>query len=375
MKKYFFNAIAPFLLQIRWRKSKLSLFKNNILQKKLYSRIPVLEIEGKKDYKILIGSIRSQAHSLLFEGAIGLTFRKAGFHVSTLRCGQYLKSCETKSHFKDNQMACSMCHKEFDYFKKVFRLDEITYDELIDSELKKEILQFINHIKLNKFDKWKGFSLQNEWKCALQRYYLSTETKIEEKPDIAKSFLFSVIASFEVGKTLVKKYGYTHLFTSHGIYSTWGGLVAGFREAGGDVTVWGRGYYKSGIVSFKNESYLNGLKYFDRTIVEKYLNPKYIDDVKFYLESKWKLINNNDSVNYYKNHKNHKNKDILNLKEDIYYISFFPNIPWDAQAFVSTKNYKSLTDVLESLIKYTKIQKNTHVIIRPHPAENPKRDY
>jgi hypothetical protein len=371
LSKIFFNSVAPILLKIRWRRVDLKIFSNKEERNKLNTKLSKTPtINNAKKSKILIGSIRSLAHSNLFEGGVGQSFVKAGVPVSVLRCGQFLKSCETKSHFKDNQMSCSMCHKEFDYFTKSFGLNEITYDSLIDIKLKREILDFIETIDLNSFSTWKGVSLRNEWLCALQRYYLSTDTKISENPEIAEQFLYTVLTSFEVGRILVEEKQFTHLFTSHGIYSTWGGLLAGFRNANGDVTVWGRGYYKSGIVSFKNESYLNGLKNLDRSYIINNYNSKYLDEVKTYLDSKWKLSNDNDSIKYY-------DKDTiatefkLELKEGKKYISFFPNIPWDGQAFVSTENYKNLNDIIESLLSYVKTRSDVHIIVRPHPAENP----
>lgn len=373
ISKYLFNNVAPLLLRMRWKKINFSLFENRNLQLKLDKGLPNITLNTPKKYKILIGSIRSQANSNLFEGGVGMAFSKAGIETSVLRCGQFLKSCETKSHFKDDQMSCSMCHIEFDYFLKTFNLPAISYSELISRDLKEEINKFVDTCDLTEFRYYKGYDLQNEWYCALQRYYLSTEKYLVEKEKIAKQFLFTVISSFEAGRILVNKENFTHLFTSHGIYSTWGSLVAGFRAAGGDVTVWGRGYYESGIVSFKNESYLNGLKHYDYEYVKERLNPKYLNIVESYLDSKWSLTNNSDTIKYYHN-KNHNDNSDIDINEGINYIGFFPNIPWDGQAFVSTENYRSLNDVVETLIKYVDSHKNTHIIIRPHPAENPLRN-
>jgi|GEM_PF-4415763 Capsule polysaccharide biosynthesis protein. len=376
IKKTIYNAIAPILLKLRWKRVNLKLFNNKELQADLNAKLSLnLSLKSTGKPKIIIGSIRSQAHSNLFEGAIGGSFKKAGLEVAVLRCGQFLKSCETKTHYKDNQISCSMCHSEFDYFKKTFQLDEVSYDDLIDSKLRNNINNFVNAVDLTKVDEWDGYSIQNEWSCALQRYYLSTDIRLSEKPEIARQFLFTTISSFEAGKKLVKKDGFTHLFTSHGIYGTWGGLVAGFRYAGGDVTVWGRGYYNSGIVSFKGESYLNGLKFITRDFFLDKIRKENAEEVKSYLEARWTLTNDADLVKYYEKGDSSGAVSLESIMQtDKKYIGFYPNIPWDGQAFVSTKNFRSLRDVLESLIKYADKHNDVHVIIRPHPAENPEKN-
>lgn len=373
MKNRILNSLAVPLLKYRWKKNGLYLFNDKKAQVDFLEKIPSVNLKSKKPSKILIGSIRSQNHSLLFEGALGAAFKKNGFDVKLIQCGQYLNACETKSHFKDSQIYCSMCHEEFDYYKNAFGLESLKYSEILPKDLQDNIRSFVNKIELSDFNEWNGVSLRNEFECGIQRFYLSTQTFFKEKPTVAREFLFTVISSFEVGQQLFKQ-GYTHLISSHGIYSTWGGLVSGFRNAGGDVTVWGRGYYKSKIVNFKGESYLNGLKYIDRNYFLNVINPNNRKEVIDYLNARWSLTNTSDLVTYYqKKDSNLSDKELI-LSDDFQYVSFFPNIPWDGQAFVSTKNFKSLNDVLDALIKFTNKNKNVKVIIRPHPAENPKKN-
>jgi hypothetical protein len=375
MLKMVNKLISPILLRIRWRRSSVVLFRDKKEQEKLLDLIPnlILPRSETKTQKIIIGSIRSLAHSNLFEGGIGKSLKNAGFEVSVLRCGQFLEACETKSYFKDNGITCSMCHREFDSFKKVFDLDEIAYEEILDPVIMSEIYKFIQSTSLHEFNIWKGYSLEKEWKSALKRYYLGTDIKIDERPDVAKKFLFSTIASFEIGRTLVNQLGFTHLFTSHGIYSTWGGLAKGFKESGGDVTVWGRGYYKSGIISMKGESYLNGLGLLDRDFIGQNINYKYHQDAKKYLDSRWNLTSKSDLVDFY-SYQNTDNKEFFNFVDGIDYVGFFPNVPWDGQVFVSTDRIKGIRDVIEYILRYIRDHNSIHFIIRPHPWENPERN-
>lgn len=370
MNKIIWNLIAPFLLKIRWKRVSLNIFNK---KGEIDLSIPKVENIENKKYKIIIASIRSLAHSNLFEGAIGKALQDNGYEVKVLRCGQYLQNCETKSHFKNNQMTCSMCHKEFSYFQKTFGLDSIEYADLITKEERIEIDQFVRKANLNKVKEWKGINIEKEWHSALQRYYLSPNMHLSSKPETARNFLFTVIINIQSGFKL-KELGFTHLFTSHGIYSTWGGIIAGFNEAGGNVSVWGRGYYKSGIISFKNESYLNGLKYFIRNDFVNKLRIEKIDEIKKYLDSRWSLTNDFDLVKYYSKNDNQTNDLEKIIPVDKFIIGFYPNIPWDGQVFVATENFKGLRDVIKALIKYVNSNEDVHVVVRPHPYENPNRN-
>ncbi|MEP6613261.1 MAG: hypothetical protein ABJA76_15280 [Mucilaginibacter sp.] len=309
----------------------------------------------------------------MFEGALGSAFKKNGFEVTLLQCGQFFKSCETKSHFKDNQMTCSMCHEEFKHFKEAFGLESIKYEELISDTVKKEIETFVYSCDLTKVDSWKGYSIKDEWSSAVQRYYLSSNMHLSANPEIARNFLFTTISSFEAGRILKEDKKFTHLITSHGIYSTWGGVIAGFKAAGGNVTVWGRGYYNSGILSYKGGSFLNGLKHFMRGDFLDRLNPGNVESIKAYMESRWTLTNDNDLIKYYDNKDPIKNNE-LSLPAGKKYIGFYPNIPWDGQVFVATENYRGLRDVIESLMKFVAENPEAHIIVRPHPYENPAKN-
>lgn len=357
-------------------------YKNNNDPFKEFNRL-------KNNYKlppitketIVITPVRVSPISNLLEGLYGYALRLKGYRVVVLMCGQKLKKCENFNLRSNKNIVCPLCLSEQETFLQTFELEGVYLSDLISKNDELEINNELLNIDSNEIENltFKNINIGKHIEAAIQRYYLSSNPEYVKNKKTIKNFietsLMMTIATFK----LIENYNPKLIFSSHGTYSLWGPIIEVSKNLNVNTVTWGRGYVGKGNIIFShNNSYLLDLNNDD----SKYWNDMVLSDEKKtilinYFDSKRNPKSGADYVNYYSNISSNKNVDLykeLNVPKDSKLIAFFPNIPWDGQAFCKTDEFPTLRKFCDVLFAWFHSNPDVYIIIRIHPAEKNRKE-
>lgn len=335
-------------------------------------------IKEKNKGTILLAPIRVSPVSNLFEGLIGYFFKMKGYKVKALICDQCISFCDNKAkNDRKKSISCSICLAEqkrfcnFFGFEKISLKNNITLKEKDNIKTKVSTLEFKND---NDFI-YKGVNYKNEICSGTLRYTLRSEIKTKNDFKILKkaaytSFVFST--SFQ--NILEKEKSLDHLIISHGIYSTWGSILAKAKKNNLNTIVWGRGYVGQGDLMFGHNcsTHDESINEDNQVWKEKHLTISEREKVLLYFGNKFSGISKSDHVNYYDNiNISDTNKEHfftgLNSYKRIF--GMFTNIPWDGQVFNKTEGFPTTRDYITNTISWFIANIDCALVIRSHPAE------
>jgi len=320
---------------------------------------------------IFVGPIKMSAAAHLFEGILGYYYRKRGFKVYAVICGQKLQYCENKGTGLLDNLKCSICYAEQLEFCKTFDLEPLFLGDFLSAEEEREIELASSQINPESI-RFKGRDFQSHVTSGLMRVFKVSYVP-EDKVDLLKKYAKTSFRTFQSVCNMIERYKPDHVVASHGTYSTWGSLIEACNEKNVHSVVWGRGYVGAGnIMATQNGSYLfknseEPMSNFDDVVLSK----ENIDKVTAYFQGKRDLTKAVDYVNYYSGKEKISAKvelrKILNL-DNRKIIGMFPNIPWDGQAFSYSEVFPSIREFIQTSIEWVKTE-NAYLVIRAHPAE------
>lgn len=365
------NCFSKLFIRIRYKKrndpfkefNRLISFGNSKKEKGVDSGI------------ILITPVRVSPISNLFEGLIGKFYQMKGYKVKVLLCNQSVSFCDNFTKYRNKHIACSLCKGEQKRFSNLFHLDSINADDCVPN---KDIQIIRSEIKERCFKSredyiFNGVDLYNSITSAVMRFTLRSEISGHE--NLIKKYAYTAFLYSTVIANLHKQYNIKTLITSHGIYSTWGSILATSMSLGIYSVVWGRGYIGQGRLLFGiNQSYHEEFtnedsKYFQNVS----LNEQEINEVNKYFKKKMDPNSKVDYINYYQQLENMDDDELPRLKNRIssYKKSFgmFTNIPWDGEMLKTTKDFPTTRSYVRCVIDWFSNNRDCLLIIRAHPAE------
>lgn len=298
---------------------------------------------------------------------------KKGYTVNYYLCDGVLPACEilTKKRIDEFGKAnyCKKCWKKS---KAIHNASEVQYDVIKDSVgWEKEISQNLLLSDVLNYHH-EGIDFGNIVKGTLYRYFKSS--KIDdtiETTQIARKILIAALISYTFAKDQINKKNYKYIFFSHGIYSSWQGLVEYCRINDIDYICYDRAKTKSTAnFNINNPSPIWDIsKAWDRLIDWK-LNKKQNEDVTNYV--KQREFQKGDVFQYNLSAKEinvEQLKARLNIKLNNKVITLFTNLIWDAANVSRDIAFKDPMDWLTKTIEYYGNSQDIHLLIRTHPAE------
>lgn len=370
MKQSFFNLFANLFLRIRYNKIRDPFKAFDKIVNSRNSR----ENKASKGI-ILITPVRISPISNLFEGLIGKFYQLKGYDVRVLLCNQSVLYCENFTKYRNKYIACALCKKEQERFANLFNLKVIKANDCITSP---EIKYIQQQIKKRDFKKkedfiFNGVNLYDSITSAVMRYTLRSE--IAGFENLIKKYAYTSFFYSTVISNINKNFKINSLITSHGIYSTWGSILATCKKLNIHSVIWGRGYIGQGKLLFGinqsyHEEFINeSSKYYQNISLDE----NKIKEVKAYFNKKMDPNSKVDYINYYQHLKNKHVVNFEELKKQInsYKTTFgmFTNIPWDGEMLKTSEAFPTTRAYIGSVINWFIDHKDCLLIIRAHPAE------
>lgn len=376
MKQRFFNLFSPLFRLVRYRKKSdpFTLFRKMGINN---TSIPNIEYKGT----ILITPLRVSPTSNVFEGLIGTYLRLRGWNVKYLLCNQLLPFCENISNEKRKCEICSLCKEEQRHFRRTYLGDFILLNEVISSEEKNEIIQYVETLSFNSEADYfyNGINLKDAIEAGVMRYTQKSEIELHDDIPLLRKCATTAFILSKAVNILREKYDIKKLITSHGIYSSWGAVLETAKYFNIDSVVWGRGYIGQGNIVFGNNYAIQeDLKYETednfrhvqldeekrKTVFDYYLaksNPKKkVDYIDYYEGISSEIFDINAFISKVNNYKT--------------VFGMFTNIPWDGQVFNKTDDFPSTRKYIRDTIQWFERNPDTLLIIRAHPAEVSRED-
>ncbi len=313
-----------------------------------------------------------------FEGLYGRKAAIKGKNVYFLRCGNFLKKCDSlNAELSHRRLRCELCQTRQKEFISAFGGHDLTYEMYLgDTELKqidKLTAEYINN-GLDKPFYYESIHINKILYSALQRYYLLAQPDVKDN-SITRQFLFTIFATIIVMDKICNEIHPRYVLTSHGTYSTWGAIVEYCKIKNIYVITHGQNYNHCGIEFTYDDSYLTGVindtenkwEKHELSVTEKSKVIRFLD------ERLGKVNDDNVAFDYNKNNKKHFNRSqiaaLLGIDPDRKLVGMFPNIPWDGQVTGGSTVFPGFKDWLKYTVDYfSKIEKAA-LIIRAHPAE------
>lgn len=322
---------------------------------------------------IFIGAIRMSATAHLFEGLLAYHYRKSGYKVYAVLCGQKLNNCENKGMKSIDNLKCSICYAEQIEFCKTFDVEPLWIEDFLSKDEEAQIQNAVKNVTIDKIE-YQGVDLSSHVKSGSMRV-LKTSILKDNNLNLIHKFSAVSFKTFVASRNMLNKYKPKHVILSHGTYATWGSLIAACEVEKIHSVVWGRGYVGTGnIMATHDGSYL--FKNSQESI-ENFIGLDLTDDqikqTREYFAGKRNLNKQVDYVNYYSNQGDLSAKvDLrkqLNLDPSKKIVGMFPNIPWDGQAFSSSEAFPSIREFIRFSVEWAR-SKDIYLVIRAHPAEN-----
>jgi hypothetical protein len=346
-------------------------------------------IKIKKDYQlppitkgtILVTPIRVSPISNLLEGLMAYRYRMLGYRVIALLCGQKLKKCENMNLKSNPNLACPLCLSEQEKFIKTFEVEGIFLSDLISNEIQLQIDEIVSKSNFNSIEQfeYKGVDIGLDIEAAIQRHYLTSKPDYVNNDFTCRKILQSAIIITEAALSVMNKFKPQLVLTSHGTYSSWGPIVGVANKLNIKSVVWGRGYVGKGNILFShNKSYLLDRNYTENeTWHQNDLTSVEQTKLSNYFKAKRNPKSSVDYVNYYNDINKGQIKDLhelLKIPKDKKVIAYYPNIPWDGQAFCKTKEFPTIRIFVQALFEWFAKNHDTYLVIRVHPAEKARTD-
>lgn len=324
---------------------------------------------------VLLGPIRMSGMAHTFEGLIGYALRLQGYRVYALLCGQELQVCETKNLNTISNLKCGICYAEQKEFCKTYDIEPMYIGDNLTSKDRTDIEKSLSQLTIDEMLLNKTIDLKNPIETGLMRMLKTSSVNDVKYLPLLKQFGETSMKTYLATRNIIDKIKPDHVFMSHGVYSTWGAMIKACNDEGVHSVVWGRGYVGKGAIFATNDN-----SYLYENIIEP--NSNYIDneldDEKItktlsYYSSKRNPKSNVDYISYYKGKEGVNDKlnlrERLNIDDKTKIFGMFPNIPWDGQAFSSSKAFPNIKEFTRSTVEWFKMNKDNHLVIRAHPAE------
>lgn len=206
---------------------------------------------------------------------------------------------------------------------------------------------------------------------SLCRYFLRSEVHPHKHEAEAREFLFTALVSVEAARKIHSDYNPRLLFSSHGIYASWGSFCDYFKSVGCPFVTWGFQYKKNAVLMSHNQSYHENMITEDAALWrDAELEPAERIDVLAYILKKGSA-SHSDNIDYYQGTDRIKStvRDLLGIKSGRTLFGMFPNLGWDAQISFKPKFFETMNEWLIETVHWFAYRPDLDLIIRAHPAE------
>ncbi|MFC2034056.1 hypothetical protein ACFLTT_01445 [Chloroflexota bacterium] len=318
--------------------------------------------------RILINSVRGTGTNIE-EGIVGTSLYINGIKPTYFFCEKVFKNCDTFT-FKSGVSPCNSCYKNTRLFKKNFPGDFVNITGILDSRIIDDVSELSKQLSTDEILNFEinGIHLGNFILASLRRYFLS-ETIPDNVEGIIRSYFITALDIYHAAEKLSREYEY--LFTSHGVYVSWGIMAEVFYRNKKKVITWGRGYRQNTWVlahkyTYHKALFEEGSEYWSDLELDEQRRKKLND----YMMSK-RTGGSEDFVSYNANKKTERQYliDKLDLDMNKKIIVLFTNVVWDASVAFTHDSFGGMYNWLLDTIDYFAKHKGLQLIIRVHPAE------
>jgi len=303
------------------------------------------------------------------EGIVGTTLYLKGIKPSYFFCDKAFKNCDN-CNVNSVISPCNSCYKNTRLFKKTFPGNFINIKGVLDSQTIKSVFELSRKLSIDEILDFeiKRINLGDIVLSSLRRYFLCETVPVNEE-EIIRSYFVTALSTYYAAEKLSQDYEY--LYTSHGVYVSWGVMAEVFYRNGKKVITWGRGYRQNTWVvahkyTYHKALFEEGNEYWKDFELDEQQRKKLSD----YMISK-RTGGSEDFVSYNANKQTERDYIVGKLKLDTKkkIVVLFTNVVWDASVTFTQDSFGGMYNWLVDTIDYFKKRKDLQLIVRVHPAE------
>ena len=337
------------------------------LKEKNYSNRKVIQ----KNKTIVFLPYRFNYSTVWFEFLTASYLKLKGYRVLVLFAGRTISTSDginykTRFPWIKEKINISRAYA----YSKRFKVDLIFFDDIIDKKeivLLKEKSNALNIDEILSYVSKQGINHGRKIFESICRYHGSSKVSKIKSEKIIRKFFFNSLMSEKASLNSIKKFKPEKLFTSHGVYTSWGTFSEIYKKQKIDFVCWGFQYRSNSIIASHN----NSTRY---SIIneksQKYSKIQIDDQIKKivlnYVKCKIKGSLKYDRINYYSNKSFFDKIDKTRFKKRF---CMFPNLEWDSVISFEPTIFESMDDWIIETVKWFIDNPENELILRAHPAE------
>ncbi|QWE28992.1 hypothetical protein [Polynucleobacter sp. AM-7D1] len=342
--------------------------------KKILKIKPILESYTVKVFLPLIECNHYQFKHLLY---LMKALELRGAQIKVLICDGMLTGCEIKSiRNVENKNPCHTCKFNRKHFLPMFKYDYINLSELIDDKDLSEIDAETNEIMSH----WDGnlniddMGIKRDVEDSVLRYYYGA---IPEKNSAVKQVWFAHTRTALVAKKAAQKIDATwcpdQVISNMAVYSAWGPFFRHFKSSNRFklisltqfdfnsivINIFELFPAKKRFLEYLTERRGVPLSGKECELLYQFINNRKDGASEIFKKDNY-FLNNDYQTNLIKKLKINKiNRNLF----------IFSNVHWDVGLSSRGNLFNGVIDWVLSTIEIVKNETNTHIYIKPHPAE------
>ena len=252
-------------------------------------------------------------------------------------------------------------------YSKKFKLDLIFFDDILSKNEIESLKKKSKELDIDQILSYNSKNGINHGRKVFEsvcRYHGSSKIRDEE---IVRKFFFNSLISEKASINSIERFNPDKLFTSHGVYTSWGTFSEIYHKKNIDFVCWGFQYRSNSIIAAHNRSTRDSIinenpENYSNIEVSEFVKKKVLDYVKYKIEGNLKY----DRINYYSDKKKfNKIHRTIFLKR----FCMFPNLEWDSIISFKPTIFENMNDWIIETVDWFIENPKYELVLRSHPAE------
>ena len=327
------------------------------------------------EHRLLQFPVRGAGYPNTVEGLVGRGFQQRGATVLAAVCNSILPACDNRVRETMDLITCESCVRTCtEMWQQGFSIPLVTYDEVISEDeiaVLKNIAADVTPENLSSLT-YRNIDLSTFVYSSLLRFITGTEIPDNESgTELLHRYALAAIVTTEVTYRLIERFRPTVIQLSHGIYVTFGPVLAVARKMNIPAYIIARAYRKNTIMFSRNETAWDSIKRTGMDDIRRTIPYTEAQDAQLtqYLQSRTK--GDQDHIRY--NPRSSQNVSRITSQSKLIgadkTVAIFPNIFWDAAMAEQDAVFPTSSDWLIETVRKAHDFPSTHFVVRAHPAE------